>query len=77
VTPKPAAPVRLLDDRAAAPYLGISRSQFRALVAAGAIPRVQVPGPGGQPMRRLLVDKGDLDRLIERWKDTTNESGRR
>ena len=59
---------RLVDDRFGADYLGISRSQFRALVAAGRIPRVEVPAVDGRPLRRLLVDLTDLDRLIAAWK---------
>ena len=59
---------RLCDDREGSAYLGLSRSQFRALVAAGRIPRVVVPAEDGRPLRRLLVDVGDLDRLIEVWK---------
>lgn len=65
----PSAPAqRLLNDRQGAAYLGVSRSQFRALVAAGNVPRVSVPGEDGRPLRRLLVDRGDLDGLIEAWK---------
>lgn len=61
---------RLLDDRQGAAYLGVSRSQFRNLVAARVVPRVQVPsGDGdGRTLRRLLVDRNDLDTLIEIWK---------
>ena len=69
---KPSAPAarRLLDDRTGAEYLGLSRSQFRALVASHRIPRVQIPGDDGRPLRRLLVDVTDLDRLIQTWKQT-------
>jgi excisionase family DNA binding protein len=64
------SPARLVDGKEAARYLSISRSAFRALVAARRIPRVVVPGANGQPMRRLLVDLADLDRLIAAWKRT-------
>jgi hypothetical protein len=64
----PAAARRLVDDRAGSAYLGISRSQFRSLVAAGKIPRVLVPADDGRPLRRLLVDLDDLNRLIAAWK---------
>jgi hypothetical protein len=64
-----AAPARrLVDDRAGSAYLGISRSQFRSMVASGRIPRVLVPAEDGRPLRRLLTDLNDLDRLIELWK---------
>lgn len=62
---------RLIDDRAGAVYLSISRSQFRALVASRRIPRVVVPAEDGRPLRRLLVDVADLDRLITAWKQQT------
>jgi hypothetical protein len=76
VKPKPARIVaastsdrRLVDDHFGASYLGISRSQFRALVSGGRIPRVEVPSVDGHStIRRLLVDRDDLDRLIEVWK---------
>lgn len=38
---------RLLNDREGAAYLNVSRSQFRELVASGAIPRVRVPSGDG------------------------------
>ena len=59
---------RLVNDRDGAAYLGMSRSQFRALVAAGKIPRVRVPSEDGRDLRRMLVDRIDLDRLVESWK---------
>jgi hypothetical protein len=75
VKPAASAPARrLLDDREGAPYLGISRSQFRALMAAGVIPRVEVPGEDGRMLRRLLVDVRDLDQLVEKWKRRTEAS---
>jgi hypothetical protein len=61
---------RLFSDREASAYLGVSRSQFRAMVAAGKVPRVVVPAEDGRPLRRMLVDLADLDRLIELWKRT-------
>jgi hypothetical protein len=69
---KPHAPLvrRLVDDKFGADYLGVSRSQFRSMVAAGKVPRVVVPGPSGEPVRRLLVDVEDLNRLIAAWKRT-------
>jgi hypothetical protein len=72
--PLPARPLparRLVDDKFGSAYLGVSRSQFRAWVARGLIPRVRAPGENGRPLRRLLCDINDLDRLIQRWKETT------
>ncbi len=67
-----ASPVRrLADDRVGSAYLSLSRSQFRELVASGVIPRVLIPGEDGRPIRRLLCDLNDLDRLIEMWKQRT------
>jgi hypothetical protein len=63
---------RLVDDREGSMYLGISRSQFRALVSAGKVPRVVVPAEDGRPLRRLLVDLEDLNRLIVAWKRTVS-----
>ena|SRR5256712_2105136 len=60
---------RLLDVRAAAAYLGVSTWTVRDLEAAGSLPRVRVPLPGGRELRKLLFDRADLDRLIETWKE--------
>lgn len=60
---------RLLDVVGAAAYLGVSQWTIRDLDAAGHLPRVRLPLPGGKELRRLLFDRTDLDRLIERSKD--------
>src|SRR5262245_40785146 len=60
---------RLLDVDAAAAYLGVSQWTIRDLDAAGHLRRVRLPLPGGKELRRLLFDRSDLDRLIERSKD--------
>jgi hypothetical protein len=70
MTPTAAPARRLVDDRQGSVYLGVSRSQFRALVSAGQIPRVVIPAEDGRPLRRLLVDIEDLNRLIVAWKRT-------
>lgn len=62
-------PRRLLDLEAAAAYLGVSPWTIRDMAAAGVLPRVRVPLPGGRELRKLLFDKADLDRLIEEWKE--------
>jgi hypothetical protein len=68
VIPLPLSP-RLLDLEAAAAYLGVSPWTIRDMEAAGVLPRVRVPLPGGRDLRKLLFDKADLDRLIEAWKE--------
>ena len=60
---------RLLDLEAAATYLSASPWTIRELEAKGVLPRVRVPLPGGGELRKLLFDRADLDRLIERWKE--------
>ena len=66
-----AAPVspRLLDLHTAAAYLGVSAWTVRDLEAAGVVPRVRIPLPNAGELRKLLFDRADLDRLIDRWKD--------
>jgi excisionase family DNA binding protein len=61
---------RLLDDREAAAYIGASRSYVRALIARGALRRVELPatdGNGGRA-RMLRIDVQELDGWIERLK---------
>jgi hypothetical protein len=60
---------RLLDAERAAAYLGVSTWTVRDLEAAGHLSRVRLPLPGGKDLRKLLYDRADLDRLIERSKD--------
>ena len=69
--PKAVEP-RLLDLKALAAYSGITYYTLRALVAEGRIPAVRLPSPGaadGRPLRRVLVDRRDLDRFIEQCKE--------
>jgi excisionase family DNA binding protein len=63
---------RLLSLQEAARYLGVSSWTVRDLVANGTLPRVTLPGgtARGSGLRRVLLDRRDLDRLIE-----TNKSG--
>ena len=67
----PRVPVtpRLLNAERAAAYLGVSTWTVRDLEAAGYLSRVRLPLPGGKDLRKLLYDRADLDRLIERSKD--------
>jgi hypothetical protein len=54
---------RLLDLKAAEAYSGISAWTLRDLIAAGELPVVRPPR-----LRRLWIDRADLDRAIAEWK---------
>jgi hypothetical protein len=45
------------------------------MIAAGTLPRVRVPLPGGGELRKILVDREDLERIIEAWKDRPAGTG--
>ncbi len=67
-------PPRLLNLLNAARYLDVSIWSLREWVALGIVPRIRIPLPNtekrrGGEMRRVLVDRADLDRLIESWKE--------
>ncbi len=65
---------RLLDLRSAAAYLSVSYWTVRDFILNGTIPSVKLPCPrarDGRTIRRVLIDRNDLDRLIEDWKETT------
>jgi hypothetical protein len=78
--PRPSAPAqfgaRLFDVPAAAVFLGVSTWTIRDMIAAGTLPRVRVPLPGGGELRKILLDSEDLARLIGAWKDRPTEAGR-
>jgi hypothetical protein len=59
---------RLLDLTQTAQYLGISAWTVRDLEANGTLQRVSIPLAGGRELRKLLFDRGDLDRLVDAWK---------
>jgi excisionase family DNA binding protein len=59
---------RLLDLEAAAAYLSCSTWTIRDLISSGTLRRVRITLPHGVEVRRLLVDRADLDTLIERSK---------
>jgi hypothetical protein len=63
---------RLLHLEAAAAYLSVSPWTVRDLEAAGVLKRVRVPLPNGGELRKVLLDREDLDQLITRWKDLTS-----
>lgn len=56
-------PPRLLGVREAGTYLGVSFWTVRNMLRDGRLCPVRVPG-----LVRVLVDRLDLDRLIEGWK---------
>ena len=55
---------RLLDLKAAEAYSGISAWTLRDLIASGALPVVRPPR-----LRRVWIDRADLDRAIAEWKE--------
>ena len=59
---------RLLDLAGTAAYLSVSDWTVRDLETAGVLKRVRIPLPAGGELRKLLFDRGDLDRLIDAWK---------
>jgi excisionase family DNA binding protein len=61
-------PPRLLDLPAAGRYLGVSPWTIRDLIANGTLARVRIPLPNGGELRKVLLDREDLDRLVTRWK---------
>jgi excisionase family DNA binding protein len=66
---------RLMDLHQAAAYLGISYWTMRDLVQAGIIPTVKIPptrAGDGRPIRRILIDKSDLDAFINGNKERQN-----
>ena len=63
---------RLLSLEGAAEYLGLSTWTVRDLEWKGVLPRVRLPNGEGGEIRKLLFDVRDLDRLVDRSKDATN-----
>jgi excisionase family DNA binding protein len=55
---------RLLDLKEAEVYSGISAWTLRELIASGDLPVVRAPG-----LRRVWIDRADLDKAIGQWKD--------
>ena len=60
---------RLMSLGQAALYLGVSPWTVRDLIANGTLARVRVPLTNGKELRKLLIDKEDLDRVIGAWKE--------
>lgn len=61
-------PPRLLDLDTSAAYLAVSPWTVRDLIAAGTLARVRIPLPNGGELRKVLLDRDDLDRLVAGWK---------
>jgi hypothetical protein len=67
---------RLMGLRAAAQYLGLSYWTMRDLAMAGALPIIRIPctkARGGRTIRRILLDRQDLDAFIEQNKEYNND----
>lgn len=60
---------RVLGLEAASHYLGVSVRTIQYLVEAGTLKRVRIPMPDGGDLRKLLLDRQDLDALVERGKE--------
>lgn len=58
---------RLLDLKAAEVYSGISAWTLRDLIASGELPAVRPPR-----LRRVWIDRADLDKAIAEWKERSN-----
>jgi excisionase family DNA binding protein len=63
---QPKSPRKLYDLKAASDYLGIPSRSVYKLIRDGKIPRVKL----AEDSRRVLIDVTDLDRAIERSKQT-------
>jgi excisionase family DNA binding protein len=63
---------RLLNLDQAAEYLGISYWSVRDMVQSGMLASVRFPAPrarDGRTIRRTLIDRQDLDQLVDQWKE--------
>jgi hypothetical protein len=66
---KPETIARLLDLEASATYLSISVWTVRDLIANGTLQRVVIPTANGRDLRRVLLDRQQLDELVLRWRE--------
>jgi excisionase family DNA binding protein len=57
---------RLLDIKTASAQFGITTGTLRALIKNGDMPVVAIPG-----VRRILIDRRDLEQRITAWKEHT------
>lgn len=62
---------RLVNLSDAAAYLGVSYWTVRDLVQRGDLPAIRLPHPRSirGSIRRILIDRNDLDALIDRFRD--------
>jgi len=60
---------RLLDLQKASEYLSMNIWTIRKLIDKGTLTRVSIPLPHGAQLKRVYLDRHDLDRLIDRWRD--------
>lgn len=60
---------RLLDVHRAAFYLSCSAWTVRDLIASGTLQRVLIPAGPGRDLRRVLLDRQQLDELVLRWRE--------
>jgi Helix-turn-helix domain len=66
------ADIRIFDADSAAAYIGVSKRTMVSYVKRGIIPRVVLPAQSpnsGDPLMKILIDKKDLDSLIEQNKE--------
>ena len=56
---------RLMDMDTAGIYTGTSYWTVRSAVQRGLIPVVEWPGEDGEPIRRVLIDRLDLDAFVD------------
>lgn len=68
---EPGVPVmwpRLMNVKSTGQYLGVTVWRVRGLIHAGVLKPVRIPLGNGAEERKHLLDRHDLDELIERWK---------
>jgi hypothetical protein len=72
--PVPQQTGRLCDVRQAAAYLGLGVWTIRDLIHSGYLARIALPSTRrpGETIRRILVDRADLDLLIDRFRETAD-----
>ncbi len=69
----PIAP-RLLDLQGAAAYLSVSVWTVRDMMDSGRLQRVRLPLDDHKELRKILLDRLDLDQLIDLWKDVNPDA---
>lgn len=66
---EPGGDGRLVDVKEAARFLGISPWTIRRLIDSGTLPCVRLPNGGSSAVRRLLIDRDDLEKLVRAAKE--------